>query len=460
MSISDATASRLEIAGSRLPSLTDLCRDVLVQHLERYPAPAFGILDGAEWYVVSIPHGSRFECFPYFSAIAIIGIFLVSYRESLIKLRHEKTKPRTGQRIAPAVTDKFLKAVEASVPRFAESRVTDNLVWQACVNHRFRVGGGSQVRPRELLYPWPLLVSRLQSAANGLLDIVRKSGPLGADDRPKYRSKATEAIDVLSSSPMNVRLLEATGVGKSVKKVLKLLSSRDEDFLGLNRSPPCNQPMPSPKQKLESALQSWKKIAAQSGVKMRHDAILYPDSDGKVDDQKLQQAEACQTWRQLFETLKQNDERFRENQGAKMRERKERLNKVRPKIVKVRPANSRHDAVLSKSPQRWGTTPNAVKQPSGNSRIRQLRMEAGVTSLRRSAPEKPKVVAGGRVRGGFGDAVAFASGGTNNSAKRKSTTLVPLGHGKRMKVPDAKRAGQDLKKRLGLLTKSKSPSRR
>ena len=61
MSIKEATASSLEIAGSRLPSLTDLCRDVLVQHLERYPAPAFGILDGAEWYVVSLPFGSRFN---------------------------------------------------------------------------------------------------------------------------------------------------------------------------------------------------------------------------------------------------------------------------------------------------------------------------------------------------------------------------------------------------------------
>ena len=372
-------------------------------------------------------------------------------RESIIKLRHEKTRPRTGQRIAPAVTDKFLKSVETMIPRFADSRVTDNLVWKACVNHRFRIGG--QTRPSGLLYPWPLLVSRLQSTATLLLNLVRKSDSSGQEDR----KKALEAIDTLSSSPMNVKLLEASGVGKSVKKVLKLLNSRDEGFLGLNQSPPGGQTKSSPKDRLASALESWKLIAAHSGVKMKAGASLGPSSDGRIDDQKLMLAETCQTWRQLFEALKQNDERFRENQGAKMRERKERLNQVRPKIVKVRPANSRHDAVLSKSPQRWGSTPSNTSQFSGNSRMQQLRMEAMVTSSRRSAPAKQNVAVG-RSRGGFGDAVAVASGASNN-VKRKSTTVVPLGNGKRMKLPDAKRAGQDLKKRLGL-AKNKAPPRR
>jgi hypothetical protein len=452
MSLSAHTTTAPENQKSN-PSLVQLCRDIVVTNLERYPPHAFSVLDEFEW-------------------------------ETIIQLKHEKTRPKTGFRVAPAVTDKFLSHVEAFCPRLGESDVVDVMVWKDCVEHKFKEGGLS--RPRGLLYPWPVLVAMLRKSGEVLLELVRKTGPCAADDR----KKAIEAINTLAESPMNVRLILATGVGKSVKSFLKALDNREEGFLGLNqRSPGGGGKSPSSqshKDRLSAALQSWLAMAASAGVKMKPGekkaAGPILDNDKKRDHESLKIAEECQSWRQLFCTLKEQDEKFRQDQGVRMRERRQKLDKARPKIVKVIPNARRHDAILSRASYRLGgggggssSAASSQSSPSKN-KIQQLRMEASVQSARRmaAAPSKLKmssgVSGGGRSSGesgfgvavatesGFGAAVAFAAL-QGASKKRKSTTTVTLGQGKRMAVPDAKRAGQNLKKRLGLVNNRGPPAK-
>ena len=143
-----------------------------------------------------------------------------------------------------------------------------------------------------------------------------------------------------------------------------------------------------------------------------------------------------------------------------MRERRRRLDTVRPKIVKVRPASSRQDKILGRSSFGSGFSPTQKTAPSGNAKIRQLRMEAKVTSTRR---QPPPVAAARKQTSGFGAAVAFASVGKKVVGRRKTapvTKSVTLAGGKRMAAPDAKSVGSaNLQKRLKMLKRGQSSFR-
>jgi hypothetical protein len=147
-----------------------------------------------------------------------------------------------------------------------------------------------------------------------------------------------------------------------------------------------------------------------------------------------------------------------------MRERRQKLDSVRPKIVKVRPASSRQDSIINRQQNSLA----AGGSSSGNSKIQQLRMEANVTSSRRNRPAKPMKPLGGSGStvkpsgGGFGAAVAFAVGAKDSNTKRKAaaTTTIQLAGNKRMKVPNSKKVGVNVRKRLGLLKRGGPTSRR
>jgi hypothetical protein len=434
-------------------TLADRCRNVIVRNLEKYPPEAFAILDELEW-------------------------------ESLVQLKYESTRPKvkgiggglggTG-RIAPAVSDKFLSQVEEACPHLAESTVVDEIVWKDCVETKFKVGG--LTRPRGLLYPWPILVGKLQRSGTELLDSLKPE-----ETNEEDRRVALRAIRSLSESPMSVSLLKASGVGAKVKKFLKKCSCLD-----LNPPFPSGglynyAPHASPKALLEYTLQSWMDMAGKSGVVMNNNSqgahsASSDDVCDASDEHQLALAEKCESWRALFSTLKEHDEERKSNQGAKMRERRKNRDSVRPKIVKVRPAtNARQTAILKGSSSHISTSSrsgsgggsSSSSAASGTSKLQQIKMEASVTSSRRCPPVHAKLLpAGGRGGGGggggFGAAVAFAAISKKTNNKRKATTtLVALAHGKRMKVPDAKRAGVNMKKRLGMLKtpQGRSPPRR
>jgi hypothetical protein len=433
------------------PRLSDLCRSVVVTSLERYPADAFSILDEDEW-------------------------------DSILRLKHERTRPQRGVggldgtgRRHPAVTERYLLEVEDSNPHLEQSRAADLLVWKDVVEYRFKKGGLS--RPRTLLYPWPVMVRSLNESGRTLTELLRhvvedegNSATATVDERTK--SGVLRATECIEESPMDLCLLKESGIGKMLKKFLAksrtvpALAFLDEPYSGMGTK---KQP---PRTTLESAMQSWITMAESRGVKMNPDSssgVASVTRTNKSTEDDLSEARTCHLWRELYHKLKAHDEERRNRQGEKMRERRQRLDSVRPKIVKVRHATTKHNKILDRAsgPQTAGGA-NSATTTSGNSKIQQLKMEASVTSTRRRPP--PSAVsstgAASKPRGSFGAAVAFAAVGKTVTGKRKTAPAVTtaksvaLAGGKRMKVPDRNhQTSENMKKRLKMLKKGQTSFR-
>ncbi|KAG7369539.1 hypothetical protein IV203_027285 [Nitzschia inconspicua] len=120
-----------------------------------------------------------------------------------------------------------------------------------------------------------------------------------------------------------------------------------------------------------------------------------------------------------------------------VKERRQKLDLVRPKIVKVRHASAKHEKILNEASFRS----SGFDLPDNNTKMQQLKMEARVTSIRRqplvnSAPSassyscsssNPRSTA-------FGAAVACASTGKTVNGKQmmaRATKSIALAGGKR-----------------------------
>lgn len=400
--------------GTRMKSLVDLCRGVLVSNLERFPSEAFAILDEEEW-------------------------------ENIIQVRYDRTRPQRGKggldgrgRMNPAIGEKFMMEVERANPHLSMSDVTDKLVWKDIVEWKFRVGGLS--RPRGLLYPWPVLEALAESCGQTLLTTAKMTS---LDDEARIMVNRT--IKEICDMPMDVTLLKSSGIGKAVKKFIKACCCNES--LNVFDDPISSSNIrETPRSKLEAVLNSWMAMAASSGVHMKDsdDAELNATTDTTCL-QDLAKARKCIFWRDLYATLDKYDEERRSNQGARMRERRQVLDSVRPKIVKVRHASSRQNAILDR--QRYSS--GATSGPKA--KIQQIKMEASVTSMRRRPPtqtiQTPLPPFANPSGSGFGAAVAFAKG--QKGGKRKqgiSTTTVQLGGNKRMRIPDSKKAAANMQR--------------
>eukprot|EP00526_Cylindrotheca_closterium_P018300 CAMPEP_0113632318 /NCGR_PEP_ID=MMETSP0017_2-20120614/16797_1 /TAXON_ID=2856 /ORGANISM="Cylindrotheca closterium" /LENGTH=368 /DNA_ID=CAMNT_0000542867 /DNA_START=32 /DNA_END=1139 /DNA_ORIENTATION=+ /assembly_acc=CAM_ASM_000147 len=359
-------------------TLACLCRDTIVKNLERYNAEAFQILDESEW-------------------------------EDIIRRKHEMSRPKRGKggldgtgRMNPAVTDKFLLEIETTLPHLGTSKVVDTLVWKDIVNFKFKS------RPKGLMWPYSMLESRLKTAGETLLDVRKKEN---IDEENK--KQVIRAIKVMCNSPMDVELLRSSGIGKSAQKFINTCSKNEK--LGLEKES---------MHALHSLLKSWKMMASSEGVMMSENEKQ--TQFGLSEHIAIARKNA--SWRELFSALKKFDQEKRENQGARMRERRQRLNSQRPKIVKVRHKSSNPKALKMTAKMAMVTT---------QSKMHQLRTEAKVTSTRRSPPvQKPAK--------GFGAAVAFATG----SHKRKNATIVDMAGGKRLKIPTTRPPARDFKRKM------------
>lgn len=353
-------------------SLQETCRNVIVANLEKYPPESVAtFLDEQEWNLI-------------------------------VELRHSKTKPKSGQggldgtgRVAPAIPDKYLHAVEQCHldERVRESETADVLVWKDCVNYSFRSGG--LTRPRCLEFPWPILVERIQAAAATVVG--------DAEDAEKEASLA-----LLEKAPMNISLMVATGVGKAIKKAVKKHAAA-----GISLT-----------ERMEALLQSWKDLAQREGVQLHDTAVKKtpptacqgstppPPEDDKKD---WELAEACHTWRQLFAALKQREEARRSKQGQRMRQIRKNLNTDRPKVVKVRLANANKAQRIF--------NPLSAGSPA-NSKLDQLKKEATVVSCRQNRGDKGNAEALARMskaKSGstmFAMAVAGAAGAKKGGKRR------------------------------------------
>jgi len=333
-----------------------------------------------------------------------------------------------------------------------QSKCADLYVWKDCVNYKFKIGGLS--RPGGLEKPWPVLVSSLEDAILALKNCLSK------ESDEKVIISALDAIKTISESPMDLDLLKSSGIGKKVKRFLgkSKLDFLDEPFHSNFSGKGTHE---TPRKKLEAALQSWKDIAAESGVKMKpgESSIGAKKNFTNVTPKStsyLSVAKKCYSWRALYQTLKVHDEDRRSRQGEKMRERRRRLDTVRPKVVKVRHASYKQDKILNR--QSFGQSRTISTVPSGSVKIRQLRMEAMVTSTRRSAPSS--VAAVYKPTSSFGAAVSVAAVGKKVTRVRKTalpkTKTMSLAGGKRIAIPDTKTASGNVQKRLRMLKKGQS----
>lgn len=425
----------------RIPRLSDLCRSVVVTGLERYPPEALNILDEYEW-------------------------------DSILRMKHKKTKPQKGVggldgtgRRHPAVTEKFLLEVEDSNPHLEQSQIADLLVWKDIVEFRFKKGGLS--RPKTLLYPWPVMVQSLKDSAQAFTACLRRAaeGNAATVDE-KTKSSVFKAIECIAESPMDLCLLKESGIGKMLKKFLAKskslpgLAFLDEPYssTGTKKAPP--------RTTMECSMQSWITMAETSGVNMNPDrssSTSVPKSTNRSTEDDLSEAKACHLWRELYHKLKAHDEERRNRHGEKMRERRQRLDSVRPKIVKVRHATTKQNMILDRA----SGANNAASQDaktSGNSKMQRIKMEASVMATRRCPPPSATSSAvAARPRSSFGAAVAFAAVGKTVTGKRKTAPVVKsvtLAGGKRMKVPDSKhQTSENTKKRLRMLKKGQSSFR-
>jgi hypothetical protein len=344
-----------------------------------------------------------------------------------------------------------------------QSKIADECVWKDIVEYKFKKGGLS--RPKGLLYPWPVLVQQLEDAGKALSECIRtivEDADSGTYAKDKAMATTLHAIKIISECPMDLNLLKSSGMGKKVKKFLN--KSTRLDFLDEPYVYSSGKDIrKTPRTTLEATLQSWKDMAADSGVKMKPNERSPGGKNGPAAS-ILTAAKKCDSWRSLYQTLKVQDEDRRSRQGEKMRERRRRLDTVRPKIVKVRPASSRQDKIVGQASFGSGYHPSQKSSPSGNAKIRQLRMEARVTSTRRQPPSPASVAAARKQASGFGAAVAFAAVGKKVVGRRKTapvTKSVTLAGGKRIAVPDAKSVGStNVQKRLKMLKRGQSSFRR
>jgi hypothetical protein len=423
-------------------SLSDLCRLCIVTNLERFPPEALGILDEFEW-------------------------------DGIVKLRHKKSRPLKGKggldgsgRLNPAVAEKFMSEVEEVNPQLRHSKVSDSLVWKDVVEYRFRKGGLS--RPKGLLAPWPVLIEQLQDSGKALgACLLQQQG---------NQQAALQAVKYLEESPMDLTLLKDSGIGKIVKKFLAKANGKldflDEPYVFSSGK----DIRKTPRSTLQATLNSWMEMAAKSGVKMKSEGPSSPqrakqnsaspakESSNNEDHIDLSAAKKCHSWRELYHTLKVHDETRRNRQGEKMRERRQRLDSVRPRVVKVRHASSRQEGILHRGVSGRGFNAAAVASMPGNAKMQQLKREAHVTSSRRQPPTAAVSSHATKTRSDFGAAVAFANVGKSVAGKRKgapATKTVALQGGKRLKVPDInKTASINTKKRLDMLKKGQSTFRR
>ena len=116
-----------------------------------------------------------------------------------------------------------------------------------------------------------------------------------------------------------------------------------------------------------------------------------------------------------------------------MRERREKLNSERPKIVKVRHKRDVNvkEVLLASS---------SVSRPSA--KMQKLREDARILSTRRN-PSGPAIMTGRStaVKRGFGAAVAFAT--VSQKRLKQGQTILNLGANKILKLPNGKPAARD-----------------
>jgi len=455
-----------------VPSLRELCLLTICTKIERYPPEAFAMLSPDEWDIVierrwqaTAPKKKHMTNNPLGAAL--------SKNASSTK---EGGLDGTG-RMIPALNAPCLREIEAVNEHLAESAVADRLIWKDCVEYTFPIGSGDFGRPKPLRLPWPMLIKSMQNAGQTLTKTWSFiSDNLDDDDQilnqestlAKYRFETEEALHALNDAPMTIGLLNESGVGKVISKLVKQMHKRknqaeSEDSVSItesymlfdeNLSQQSSVPrmhvqhesQRSPLSQLEELLDSWKYLASAKGVNVsaspssttRSLEIITGQGRRTTDEQHkkdISTGHKCLSWRQLYSALEQRKEAMKSSMSAKLRKTREKLDTEQLKtkacvtLTRSSGGNSKREAIL-----RIRALESAISaHGGGKGKMSLLRAEtqvqaafskAGVSKVSAINTASPQPVSR------FGCSIA------TSGPKKRAAGEMTFSGGKKMKLPE------------------------
>ena len=362
---------------------------------------------------------------------ASFSIFSECIWESVVKCRCEKydeTKARNPNKLLmPPISTKFLTRIEdfQGNIHLRDSHKIDELLWEKIVDYSFPKGGIT--RPIVLNEPYRVLVNRLVDWSKELIRIfvwedkqhdnnevrvkgrwihehdviVKQESENESDDNDNNHTELVSIcnvddplrdqgrhsrrvlirfLDSVRTSPIDVKILSDTGIGKAVSKVVKIATKllkkvredgiiEDEadalkgypDFWSKNHT--IDHEEVNLLQVLQLLLEEWKDVASKNGVKMsstdsetaqpkkkqkthytnvpKEKAQCFatfakqPNIDDNQHQANMKLLHESPTWKALYYSLRKREKMVREAHGEKVRATRENLAKNRPKVGKV-----------------------------------------------------------------------------------------------------------------------------
>lgn len=300
--------------------------------------------------------------------------------------------------------------------------------------------------------PWPVLVTELEKIGAHLLETSKQlAKDFSQEDDEEAKSKRTvslmsimkKTLHVLGDTPMSVKLMHESKIGRSVSKFVKSLKSSyimsEQGESSLSVSEMLNR--------FDQILRSWKDVAAASGVAFSSKAKGTKNGEAGInwigkskmtsEEQHLDDLnalESCQTWNDLYDMLVAREETMRNHHGDRMKKLREGIAGKRHMVkqVTVLSKKSRANRQSGLVTPRRGQSSFANASAKGTSKMKLLRdqTKAAAAYQKSSLPNKKKE------QRSFAFSVATATANTYNPVKRKlKRDEIDLGNGKKMKMP-------------------------
>jgi len=432
-----------------LLSLASLCKRVIATNLERYPAESFASLAENEW-------------------------------ESVVRFKHKMTAPKIitatvsstvggnlfgDGRKKPVMCDKEMIEIESKNPHLNKSKVIDAIVWKDCTDFRFKRGGPS--RPLLLELPWSVQVSRMERIAKELILLLKEPQKEpqedGNDDVTSLprTNRLRSHIHIMISAPMCIPLLSSTGIGKAVKKFIKMCKGYSDlptwfpDIHSVHDIPNPAFRGKSLLEQTEILLGTWKVMASASGAATCTGRERNTSEEQHIED--LEAVQQCVQWRDLFHALNRREQMTIKTRGAKMRKIREDMKSDRHTVqatnTKKKMGNRKlgEQLLYGDSPQQSSGAQGGGGGGgggSGLSKLGQLRQASAMGSARIAGKSAPTTTS--RPGSGFSSSVASSSGqkrklaslpptSVNGHVTNKNKRVFTLKDGMKMKLPNAKR---------------------
>jgi len=445
-----------------VPTLASICMKVIAVKIDKIDAVRLREITEYEWETIV-----KFKC------------QMMSGSKSSSK-SIAPSKKKFGK--IPAINELVITEIEGKNPHLRSSKVVDELIWKDCVNYHFPKDGSS--RPTILYLPWPTLVENYKKVGITLLSLLKKPDPSSgeAENSLKRTKKLEKCIHMLRDAPMCLKLLSQSGIGKSVKKFIKLsrkifpkgrsledcevpdffpalCSARWPSQCAVNQhfSDRHSSTLKSMEQStslvvLEKLVLGWKAVASEEGAEMNenfekkssHSNQYTGRSDlisEKQHERDITNAQKCTEWRKLFVMLSKRKVKMTASNAVRLKRNVD--NEWSSKLTTARTSTKTKSVSMNRN-----------TSSSSGSKLRDMRqgLKDANKIMKSMATSRPMAEASA-----FGAAVAGAKvdqkkkpqwDGQSRGLKRGSNLIfgngiskrdIALGGGKKLKLPRSSR---------------------